>query len=55
MTRDAASPKAQSLAQSGAEAVEATLTDEGSLRRAFDPEPVSLTDFLAAHRAELGT
>ena len=36
VTRNAASPKAQSLAQSGAEVVEATLTDEGSLRRAFD-------------------
>ena len=36
VTRDAASPKAQPLAQSGAEVVEATLTDEGSLRRAFD-------------------
>ncbi|MEW9555266.1 NmrA/HSCARG family protein [Nonomuraea sp. NPDC050783] len=36
VTRDAASPKARSLARLGAEVVEATLTDEGSLRRAFD-------------------
>jgi uncharacterized protein YbjT (DUF2867 family) len=36
VTRDAASPKAQALAGLGAHVVEATLTDEGSLRRAFD-------------------
>jgi uncharacterized protein YbjT (DUF2867 family) len=36
VTRDAASPKAQALAGLGDHVVEATLTDEGSLRRAFD-------------------
>ncbi|MGW0194097.1 NmrA/HSCARG family protein [Nonomuraea sp. NPDC003201] len=36
VTRDAASPKAQALAGLDAQVVEATLTDEGSLRRAFD-------------------
>ncbi|MGN9907795.1 NmrA/HSCARG family protein [Phytohabitans sp. LJ34] len=36
VTRNAASPKAQALARRGAHVVEATLTDEGSLRRAFD-------------------
>lgn len=36
VTRNAASPKAQTLAGLGALVVEATLTDEGSLRRAFD-------------------
>lgn len=36
VTRNAASPKAQTLAGLGAHVVEATLTDEGSLRRAFD-------------------
>jgi uncharacterized protein YbjT (DUF2867 family) len=36
VTRDAASPKAQALTRLGAQVVEATLTDEGSLCRAFD-------------------
>jgi len=36
VTRDPASPKAQALARLGAQVVEATLTDEGSLRQAFD-------------------
>jgi hypothetical protein len=36
VTRDAASPKAQVLARLGAQAVEASLTVEGSLRGAFD-------------------
>src|SRR3954447_2220859 len=36
VTRDAASPKAQALARLGAHVAEATLADEGSLRRAFD-------------------
>ncbi len=36
VTRNAASPRAQTLAGLGAHVVEATLTDEGSLRRAFD-------------------
>jgi uncharacterized protein YbjT (DUF2867 family) len=35
VTRDAASPKARKLAERGAEVVEASLTDEGSLRAAF--------------------
>ncbi|MFI5911817.1 NmrA/HSCARG family protein [Dactylosporangium sp. NPDC051541] len=35
VTRDAASPKAQALAGLGAEVVEASLTDEASLRRAL--------------------
>jgi uncharacterized protein YbjT (DUF2867 family) len=36
VTRSAASPKARALAELGAEVVEATLTDEGSLREAFN-------------------
>src|SRR5581483_8060008 len=36
VTRDAASPKAQVLARLGTQVVEATLTNEGSVRRAFD-------------------
>jgi uncharacterized protein YbjT (DUF2867 family) len=36
VTRNAASPKAQALAELGADVVEASLTDEASLRRAFD-------------------
>ncbi|GAA1011630.1 nucleotide-diphosphate-sugar epimerase [Acrocarpospora pleiomorpha] len=36
VTRNAASPKAQTLAGLGADVVEATLTDEGSLRRVFE-------------------
>jgi uncharacterized protein YbjT (DUF2867 family) len=36
VTRNAASPKAQALADAGAQVVEATLTDEAGLRRAFD-------------------
>jgi uncharacterized protein YbjT (DUF2867 family) len=36
VTRNAASSKAQTLAGLGANVVEASLTDEGSLRRAFD-------------------
>jgi len=36
VTRDATTPKAQALARLGAHVVEATLTDEGSLRQAFD-------------------
>jgi uncharacterized protein YbjT (DUF2867 family) len=36
VTRDAASPKAQILAGLGAHVMEASLTDEGGLRRAFD-------------------
>ncbi|MGW2640949.1 NmrA/HSCARG family protein [Streptomyces sp. NPDC001348] len=36
VTRDAASPRARTLAGRGAHVVEASLTDEDSLRRAFD-------------------
>jgi uncharacterized protein YbjT (DUF2867 family) len=36
VTRNAASPKARDLAELGAEVVEASLTDEGSLRAAFE-------------------
>src|SRR4051812_47782074 len=36
ITRDASSPKAEALADLGAEVVEARLEDEDSLRRAFD-------------------
>ena len=36
VTRNAAAPKARRLAELGAQVVEATLTDEDSLRQAFD-------------------